>query len=524
MAIPNFITDTFQSIPGEFANSVGPFVPSIGFDPLDFPSDLISLPSEFKLPSINQFQKKMMQTILTETGRSELFTNPFGSDLGDIRARLNSIISSPGTGSESGGGGENQLAPAATDLLETLEFFESHTDRLCGLVEPGASEAQFPTLERALAVGSSLNHVHQILDGESSGDEGDGGVADNQPQLGLFGSVFGGLKQFDALKSLLALPDSNINSDAVAAISSKLTSLMESDVNNYTIGLKKLKRLGVASIVFGAQDQQVASGLFEHIASDFTKGLFVDNTTSRNEAQVAETSSRLNNQSNSRANTVGVYTQDFRDISDLIKANGLFEGIPMNPVTWKKLREMFPPKLRTDGGGYINDAIAVFENRVDMTNNEEIKRIFTRGGYRTRAEFLLTILKHYWSQRPNSTLWSGRGDIYFDFYKRTGSVSKLLVIEGFVNVPPTRNLTQFTDPNMPNMRGGGSTLFRMEVNREDDSWTAASAEEEAAMIKVLRNEDIDEPLVRKMHDYGFLNAFGYRQSEYWWRGGMTRLY
>src|SRR5690349_16988379 len=109
MAIPNFITSTFDSIPGEFANAAGPFIPSIGFDPADFPSDLVSLPSSFKLPNINPFQKKMMQTILTDGGRSELFTNPFASDLDPIRNRLNAIISSPGSGSEAD---SNQLAPA----------------------------------------------------------------------------------------------------------------------------------------------------------------------------------------------------------------------------------------------------------------------------------------------------------------------------------------------------------------------------------------------------------------------------
>ena len=262
MAIPNFITNTLANVAGEFANTTGPFI-SANINLPDFPSDLVSLPSDFKLPTVDEFQKKMLQVILTEDGRSELFVNPFESELEELDARLSALAATPG-----GDGVSNPLASVANDLKETLTYFKSHTDRLCGAVEvTDEDELQLPTLERALAVGSSLNSLHQMLDDKAT----------NAPQLSLFSCFFSGRKQINSIKEILELPDSNIVAQKLSELSSNMIGSMEADVKNYTVGLKKLKRVSIANMVFNSRNKQVESELFKQITTPLTQSLFAQN-------------------------------------------------------------------------------------------------------------------------------------------------------------------------------------------------------------------------------------------------------
>jgi hypothetical protein len=187
----------------------------------------------------------------------------------DIRTRLTDLLSTPD-------GQSNPLAPAASDLLETLVHFQQHTDRLCGIREPSTNdELQLPTLEKALAVGASLSGLHKMIDSQP----------DNSPQLALFSSFFTGKSKIDRLKSILSGDDSSISAADLEAISDGLISTMENDVKNYTVGLKKLKRLSVASIAYNSKGKQVEGELIDMFATDFTKNL-LDNDESNNPTEL----------------------------------------------------------------------------------------------------------------------------------------------------------------------------------------------------------------------------------------------
>lgn len=319
--IPNLNTDLFNFTNAAFSNA-SPFIAPTNFDPSSFGS-LVSLPTDIKLPSVSTFQKQMMQTILGANGRAEIFTNPHSSAITSATTKLSSLIVSDGI--------DPAVTSAAQDLQETLFYFQDHTDRLSGVIEETADTAQYPTFERALSVGSALNHASQVLDNNP----------DNSSGLNLFSSMFAGKQHLSNLTDILNGPTSAISAAGLAAISTSLIGLIENDVNSYTAGLQKLKKISIANIAFGAKDKQAEGGIVAQIASDYTKGLFSGHDDERNAAQVAATVASLQASANRRANTVSFAT-DFKDVTDLLKAGGLFEGIALTLPIWNKLKTQYP--------------------------------------------------------------------------------------------------------------------------------------------------------------------------------------
>lgn len=407
--IPNLITNTFSSIAGEFANSAGPFMDPVGFDSSFVPSSLISLPTSFKLPSINQFQADMMKTMLTDGGRLELFQNPVADDVVDCRNKLLNVAVDATI--------DPTVAAAAMDMVETLGYFQDHTDRLSGVVETNANTSQYPTLEKAMAVGGTLDHIHQQLDGNPT----------NAPQLSLFGSFFEGKAHLSSLKDLLGNPTSALTADAIAAISQNMTNVIQNDVANYTIGLKKLKRLSVANIVFSSKDKQVEGGLMQTLfATDKTKGLFNDDTTQRNADQVSKSKAALDNLNNTRANTAS-FSQDFKTPADLIKRGGLFEGIQFTPAVLSKMLDMFPANQPGSFNDFLNSNFTKDSTQSDIDNY--FAKSNQRGapndphGY---GQFLFIFYIDFLSRLKDAN-GPTRGDLYFLGKKRLGSINTVLV-------------------------------------------------------------------------------------------------
>jgi hypothetical protein len=326
--IPNYLNNTLTSIAGEFANTEGPFVSGLDFDTSVFPTDLLEIAGLDSTPDLNPFQKQAIQKILTDGGRSELFKNPFSDELSSLRTRLNALVSSPGANGET-----ILLAPAATDLLETLDHFEEHVDRMSGVTEPDENSAANPTLEKALAVGSSLVSLSSRLDGES---------ADNSPFLSLFTSFYKGREQIDRLKNILTLADSNVVAAEMKEISNNLIRAAETDVKNFTVGVKKLRRASTVNIVWGAKDKQIPNEIMKFITTDYTEGLFENDDTRRNEEEVEKTNERLRQRNNSRSNTTTGFTRDFKTAEDLFLVGGLFESIPMNVETLRRIKAFYP--------------------------------------------------------------------------------------------------------------------------------------------------------------------------------------
>lgn len=319
--IPNLITTTLQSIDGEFANANGPFIiDSSKFDLSIFPNTVLQLPSDYVTPEFNANQNKLLQTILTANGRVDLFQNPFESDLAAVREKLNGIIQEPG------------LNAPVNDMLESLNHFEDHIDRLAGVTEPDANTASLPSLEKVISVGSSMNFLHQVMDSNPT----------NLPQLALFGSFFSGQKQLTALKSLLAQPASAITPSALQTISNTVVGGIESDVNNYFIAMKKMKRTGIGNIVFGSQEKQVESYMANtYFATPFLKGIFANTAVQKDAAAEAATLKRLADKATTRKKTQA-YSQDFNSVAELISANGLWVGIEFSEGVYNKLKSMYP--------------------------------------------------------------------------------------------------------------------------------------------------------------------------------------
>jgi len=474
--IPNFLTDTFSSVAGEFANSSGPFIEGLDFDASQFPSDLVNLPSELNIQKLNPFQSDMVKTILTENGRAELFTNPHTQDILAVRTRLNNLLNSPGANA-TGVDLSISLGPSVTDLLETIDHFESHTDRLSGVIEPDTKTAALPTLERALAVGSSINHIHKVLDIDLK--------PTNSPVLSLFGSLFAGKTHFDNLKTILAKPDSDILPEDLNGISQSLTTLAENDVKNYTVAVKKLKRIGVANMVFGMKDKPVEANIISLVTTSFSKGLFQNDTTKRDADQVATTQKRLEIQAASRANTVS-YNQEFKEIPDLFRAHGLFEGIPITWDIYKKITDQYP----SDQPGLFNSYLSTER----LTSPDQLSIYFNAPFKFKKGKFLLAIFQDYVSRQAKSNI-IGHADWYFGGVLKFGSISKILLDEGWFNGSITNSL-------------GGTVDDKIEPQTYDNgNWRRATTDEEAKLKDFVVNypngnvNGVNDDLLRRMRFY-----------------------
>lgn len=385
--IPNLITDTLVPIAGEFANSAGPFMSPINFNITGIPSDLLSLPSGIELPKMNEFQASMLKTMLTSGGRLELFKNPMTDAIGSCKSKLLNL----------GEGIDIDLQTAATDLAQTLDYFKEHTDRLSGVIEPTSSTAKYPSLEKALAVGESLDHMHQMLDDAAP---------TNAPALSLFSSMFAGKDKLAKLQEMLSNPSSSFSAAELSGISSFLTTTIESDVTNYTVGLKKLQRIGVASIAFGGRDKQVSGFLLKNlIATPNTVALFGAATAAADSATQAVVDAAAAAQEKARG-PGEAFTRDFKNVEDLIKFNGLYDGLPLTTEVWNHLKSLYPP----DQPGILNAAL---------------KGI----AYPGPGESLLETIYLDWASRQNFTV--AAIDPYFFGFKKLGSISaKLMLIMG----------------------------------------------------------------------------------------------
>jgi hypothetical protein len=497
MGIPSFITSSVKgTLEGEFVslgsgsitNTALDFTSSLGFDASDYPASLLALPTDFKPPTTNPFQVEMLKTMLTANGRVELFQNPFTEDFSAMRDKLNALIASPSGNQQSddGSSGANPVVPAATDLLETFTHFERHTDRLCGLVEPeGEEEQELPTLERALAVGASLNKVGQMLNAAPT----------NAPQLSMFSSFFAGRTQMERLKGVLNLPDSNLIAQEIADISRSFVSIAENDVANYTVGLQKLRRLGVANMVFGSKNNQVEGALFDMITSDYTQGLFAGDDTQRNAEEVAREQRRLDAANNNRANTTPNMASNFSDVRDLFRASGLFEGIAMNVTVYNKLVKLYPDTVP----GHFNNYLAGFKRMANPMTQPVLDEHFSSSA--NKGDFLLMLFRDYlvknYSRWP--TIWPGRGDMYYDGVKQFGSISKILVFSTFGG--------DITDK-------GRTDKFEAVIQERDNGPWRKTTESEDAIMKTALATNVGDPLVGKI----FLDCYGVKLRYYFWKG------
>lgn len=485
--IPNYLTDAFSPIAGEFANTNGPFIEALNFDPSAYPAGLVSEVSELKLPSLNPFQGDMVKTILTANGRAELFTNPHGQAISECRDRLNNLLTSPGTNS-SGVDIATALGPSITDLLETLDQFEAHTDRLSGVIEPDTKTAELPTLERALAVGSSINHVHKILDANSA--------PTNSPVLSMFSSLFAGGAHFDKLKSVLAQPDSQISAADLSDVSQSLTTLAENDVMNYTVAIKKLKRIGVANMVFGMKEKAVESNVISMVTTSFTQGLFANNATQRNAAQVAATEKRLQVQTQGRSNTAS-FSQDFKTIPDLFVKGGLFEGIQMNLTLYNKLAAMYPP----DQPGYFNEFIRVNNLKTQKDLDEFFKVPKLPAQNFNRGKYLFALYLDYLSRQRHGDNSIQAGDFWFFGIKKFGPLSKIMVSDGRFNGVYNNSPDDLIQPQVQDQKGG--------------SWRLMNDDEQAQIFNAIYY-NIVSPFTQtgryRLYFYGEFHDL------YYWRG------
>jgi hypothetical protein len=384
--IPAQITDTLASVAGEYAKEEGPFFAPIG-ELTGIPDDLLHLPTNIELPNMNSFQAQMVKTMLTEGGRTKLFANPVADAVASCQDKLNQLIQGEGV--------EPDLVSAATDLLQTMTFFKSHTDRLAGVVEPTSPTAQYPTLEKALAVGESMNYAHQLLDA----------VPTNAPALSLFSSFFSGKQTLTDLQQMLTNPTSSaISASDLAGISQSLSKNVENDVNNYTIGLKKLKRMGIGNMAFGSQAKQVGGAILDLIGTANTKAIFADNAANPT-PEASEPSKRAPGEE---------FNRDFKVITDLLVHNGLFEGIPLTLALWNQLKDLYP----SSQAGLLNAYLGAHS----ITTQSAIDTLFADP--KERQTLMKTLWKD-WVSRMNFGV--RMADPYFYGTKIIGPVSWILL-------------------------------------------------------------------------------------------------
>lgn len=272
MATSSYANNTFVSIEGEFAEVGGPsIVDSTNLELSVYPEEALLLPEGAVLPSLPAGQITMLKTILTANGRNDLFVNPLQADIDAVSKSLKSLGGIPG------------FSSANTGMMQSLLSLKDHTDRLTGVVEPDANSAALPTLEKSISVGSSLTRFSQILDGRT----------DNLPSLMMFGSLFAGAKLLTSLKDELAKPHSAISLNNLTTIENSIAKSVSDDINNYFIGVKKLKRMGVASMVYGTAGNQVEKTLVELIGTDVTKESVLEVQTPANTATTSSGGSSL---------------------------------------------------------------------------------------------------------------------------------------------------------------------------------------------------------------------------------------
>ncbi len=250
MATSSYANTTLVAIEGEFAEVGGPsIVDSTGMDLSIYPPEALNLPDGAKLPTLPAGQITMLKTILTANGRNDLFVNPLQADIDFVSKGMKSLSGIPG------------FSAANTGMFQSLLSLKDHTDRLTGVVEPDANTAALPTLEKCISVGSGLTRFSQILDGRT----------DNLPSLMMFGSLFAGAKLLSNLKDELTKPHSAISLNNLTTIENGIAKSVSDDINNYFIGVKKMKRMGVASMVYGTSNNQVEKTLVDMIGTDLTK-------------------------------------------------------------------------------------------------------------------------------------------------------------------------------------------------------------------------------------------------------------
>ncbi len=407
MALPDYVTDTLSDIGGEYGNSI---VDLANTDISIYPAELLSaLPTE--LPSFSPFKKELLQTILGETGRSELFQNKFSDDIDSIQSDLTRLAAT-----------EPTLAAACTDCLESLGEFESHIDRLSGLTEPtDANTAALPTLEKALAVGSSLNYYHQAMDSAPS----------NLPALSMFSAFFVGDSAIAQLKSVLAGATSSLSANTILNFSSVLVDSVTADVNSYYSGVKKLKRLSVGNDVFSGKDKVVDSHLLDNfIATDYLKSLLNGEISAKNLEAAAKTRDRLAEEAKSYRKSSQSFGRDFNSVADLLKADGLGFGIPMSKNVLLKLRELHPANQPGILNAYLRDNASFAD--LDNLTEEQISVMYAPkadafGKTRfTAIGSLLQVISDDWLSR---TIGGSRSfyDPYVDIALPLGGINLWLI-------------------------------------------------------------------------------------------------